>query len=346
MGILIQDLTKKFNEVYGVKDLNVKVEQGELVSILGPSGCGKSTTLFLIAGLHTPTSGNIYFGDKLINDVPIEKRGIGMVFQNYALYPHMTVEKNIGFPLKMQKLNKNDIKHRVKEMSEFLHITELLKRKPSELSGGQQQRVAIARALIKKPRILLLDEPFSNLDARLRIQLKHEIKRIQQELNITTLFVTHDQEEAMSISDRILLMKDGVLQQFDTPSDMYLKPKNEFVAKFLGNPEINLLEVNEVIDKDKIKVKGFSKVINIRNYYKESEVNTTITKLGIRPEDISIVEGEDFDFEGETISYQMLGKEVHLIVKIEDIEITTIMPWNPETTIGKVRLKINKMHIF
>ncbi|AFS77666.1 ABC transporter ATP-binding protein [Gottschalkia acidurici 9a] len=346
MGITIQNLTKKFNQVYGVKNLNANIKEGELVSILGPSGCGKSTTLFLIAGLHTPTSGNIYFGDKLINDVPIEKRGIGMVFQNYALYPHMTVEKNIGFPLKMQKLNKNDIKHRVEEMSKFLHITELLKRKPSQLSGGQQQRVAIARALIKKPRILLLDEPFSNLDARLRIQLKHEIKRIQQELNITTLFVTHDQEEAMSISDRILLMKDGVLQQFDTPSDMYLKPKNEFVARFLGNPEINLLEVDEIIDKDKIKVKGFSKVINIRNCCEESELNNTVTKIGIRPEDISIVKSDDFDFEGEIINYQMLGKEVHLIIKIEDITITTVTPWTSENIKGKVKLKINKIHVF
>lgn len=242
MEIKLNNLTMNFQQTKAVTGLTITIQDGHLVSILGPSGCGKSTTLNMLAGLYKPTAGEIYFGDKLVNKVEPEHREIGMVFQNYALYPHLTVLKNILFPLKMAKVNKQEAYTRATEMAKLVQIDHLLDRKPGQLSGGQQQRVAIARALVKKPKVLLLDEPLSNLDARLRLEMREEIRRIQQEVGITTIFVTHDQEEAMSISDQILLMKDGELQQYSTPLEMYDKPSNLFVSQFMGNPPINLFK--------------------------------------------------------------------------------------------------------
>lgn len=233
----------RFDQTTAVDHLNVTIAEGKLVSLLGPSGCGKSTTLYMLAGLYQPTEGEIYFGDRIVNKIEPEHREIGMVFQNYALYPHLTVLKNILFPLKMAKVPKKEAEERAKEMAALVQIDHLLDRKPSQLSGGQQQRVAIARALVKKPKLLLLDEPLSNLDARLRLEMREEIRRIQQEVGITTIFVTHDQEEAMSISDQVLLMKDGKKQQYSAPQDMYDYPINKFVTQFLGNPPINLMSV-------------------------------------------------------------------------------------------------------
>ena len=225
-----------------VDNMNLTVPSGKLIALLGPSGCGKSTTLYMIAGLHTPTDGQIFFGEDNVTQVPPEKRGIGLVFQNYALYPHLTVRQNIAFPLENAKVPKAEKEAIVLEMAKLVDIEPYLDRKPSELSGGQQQRVAIARALAKKPKVLLLDEPLSNLDARLRLQTREEIRRIQKETGITTIFVTHDQEEAMSISDEIVVMRDGVIQQIGKPQDVYDAPANLFVAKFLGNPQINVFE--------------------------------------------------------------------------------------------------------
>lgn len=251
MEVRIEHLTKVFpgrkkNEpgVTAVNDMTFVIPDGKLVGLLGPSGCGKSTTLYMIAGLHKPTGGKIFFGDDEVTNLPPENRGIGLVFQNYALYPHFTVGKNIRFPLdnlrpKLAKEEKDVIVHK---MARLVDIEPYLERKPKELSGGQQQRVAIARALAKTPRVLLLDEPLSNLDARLRLQTREEIKRIQRETNITTVFVTHDQEEAMSISDFIVVMKDGIIQQIGEPQHVYEEPANLFVAKFLGSPAINILE--------------------------------------------------------------------------------------------------------
>lgn len=243
--VRLEGLTKVFTDKQGretvaVNDFNVSIPAGKLVGLLGPSGCGKSTTLFMIAGLHNPTSGKIYFDEEDVTVMPPEKRGIGLVFQNYALYPHMTVKQNILFPLENMKVPKEKALEMAKKMAELVHIGDLLDRKPQQLSGGQQQRVAIARALVKKPRVLLLDEPLSNLDARLRLQMREEIRRIQHSTGITTIFVTHDQEEAMSISDKIVLMNYGVHQQEDEPQNVYDNPKNLFVAKFLGNPPINI----------------------------------------------------------------------------------------------------------
>ena len=225
-----------------VDQMNLTIPSGKLIALLGPSGCGKSTTLYMIAGLHTPTHGQIFFGDDDVTQVPPEKRGIGLVFQNYALYPHLTVRQNIAFPLENDKVPKDERERIVHEMARLVDIEKYLDRKPNELSGGQQQRVAIARALAKKPRVLLLDEPLSNLDARLRLQTREEIRRIQKETGITTVFVTHDQEEAMSISDEIVVMRDGVIQQIGKPQNVYDAPANLFVAKFLGNPQINVFD--------------------------------------------------------------------------------------------------------
>ena len=252
MKIVLDHITKRYpnrnrkikTDVVAVDDFAFEIPDGQLIGLLGPSGCGKSTTLNMICGLEKPTSGRIFFGEDDVTDLPPENRGVGMVFQSYALYPHLTVRQNITFPLENLKgdarLSKEEMRRKAEEAAALVQIDHLMDRKPSELSGGQQQRVAIARALVKMPRVLLLDEPLSNLDARLRLQTREEIRRIQRETGITTVFVTHDQEEAMSISDRIVVMSAGVLQQMGKPQEVYDDPVNLFVAKFLGTPAINV----------------------------------------------------------------------------------------------------------
>ena len=281
MDIRIENLTKAYGEFKAVDNMSLTVEDGKLVGLLGPSGCGKSTTLFMLAGLTDATSGHIFFGDKDVTKVAPEDREIGLVFQNYALYPHMTVEDNIMFPLINRKVKKAEAREMAYEMAKLVQIEGLMKRRPAALSGGQQQRVAIARALVKKPEVLLLDEPLSNLDAKLRVETREEIRRIQQEVGITTIFVTHDQEEAMSISDKIAVMKSGVVQQFEVPQTMYLNPVNKFVASFLGTPEINLIDVEvkagKVMAGDMCLREGVS-------------VADGKYTAGIRPESFKIVE--------------------------------------------------------
>lgn len=252
MKVILKNLTKKFpargknkkEEVTAVSNFDFEIPDGKMIGLLGPSGCGKSTTLHLLSGLQKPTDGKIFFGEEDVTEIPAEKRGVGLVFQNYALYPHLTVRQNIMFPLEnlkgKEKLSKEQMEEKVLEAAGLVQIDGLLDRKPAELSGGQQQRVAIARALVKMPRILLLDEPLSNLDARLRLQTREELRRIQKETGITTVFVTHDQEEAMSISDLIVVMNAGVVQQIGEPQKVYDDPVNLFVAKFLGTPPINV----------------------------------------------------------------------------------------------------------
>ena len=241
MRVKMENLTKQFGSLKAVDGFNVELEDGELIALLGPSGCGKSTILNMLAGILPVTDGKIWFDNDDVTKMPPEERGIGLVFQNYALYPHMSVLSNICFPLEIQKVPKAERIERATEMAKLVHVDAMLDRKPKQLSGGQQQRVAIARALVKNPRLLLLDEPLSNLDARLRLEMREEIRRIQQKTRVTTIFVTHDQEEAMSISDHIVLMKSGVKQQYDVPQALYNEPVNQFVADFLGNPPINNL---------------------------------------------------------------------------------------------------------
>ena len=287
MNVTLQNLTKKFpnrskkhtGEVIAVSDFTFEIPDGKLIGLLGPSGCGKSTTLNLLSGLLTPTSGKIFFGNDDVTNLPAELRGVGLVFQNYALYPHLTVKQNILFPLEnlrgKDKLSKAEMTQKALEAAKLVQIDALLDRKPKELSGGQQQRVAIARALVKMPRILLLDEPLSNLDARLRLQTREEIRRIQRETGITTVFVTHDQEEAMSISDLIVVMKDGVVQQTGKPQAVYDDPKNLFVAKFLGTPPINVFDGTV---KNETLFIGQDAVLPV------SDVRDGAVSVGIRPE--------------------------------------------------------------
>lgn len=287
MKIVLQNLTKIFpgrnkrvhDEVVAVNNFNFEIPDGTLVGLLGPSGCGKSTTLNLICGLQKPTGGKIFFGENDVTHLPPENRGVGLVFQNYALYPHLSVEENIRFPLEnlkgADKLSKEQMKERVHEAARMVQIEYLMERKPGELSGGQQQRVAIARALVKMPGVLLLDEPLSNLDARLRLQTREEIKRIQKQTKITTIFVTHDQDEAMSISDCIVVMKEGIVQQIGKPQEVYDDPVNLFVAKFLGTPPVNVFDGE--IRGNKLYI-GNEAILNLK------DIPDQQVHVGIRPE--------------------------------------------------------------
>ena len=314
MKVVLQNLTKIFpsrdkkagGEVVAVNDFTFEIPDGKLIGLLGPSGCGKSTTLYMISGLQKPTSGQIFFGEDDVTNLPTENRGIGLVFQNYALYPHMTVKQNILFPLEnlkgADKLSKPEMLERAVEAAKLVQIDDLMDRKPSELSGGQQQRVAIARALVKMPRVLLLDEPLSNLDARLRLQTREEIRRIQKETGITTIFVTHDQEEAMSISDMIVVMKLGVLQQIGKPQDVYDDPANLFVAKFLGTPPINVMEGR--IENGQIYI-GNAAILPAPGV-EDQEVY-----LGIRPEGFELC--ENGALECKLSNVEVMGRDVSIV---------------------------------
>ena len=292
MKVTLQNLTKKYpsrdkkqpQDVIAVNNFSFEIPDGKLIGLLGPSGCGKSTMLNLLSGLLTPTEGKIFFGDDDVTDVAPENRGVGLVFQNYALYPHLTVKQNITFPLENRKgkdkLTKQQMSDMATEAAKLVQLEGLMERKPRELSGGQQQRVAIARALVKMPRILLLDEPLSNLDARLRLQTREEIRRIQRATGITTVFVTHDQEEAMSICDQIVVMKDGILQQIGKPQEVYDDPVNLFVASFLGTPPINVF--NATVKDGKLWI-GAEAIMDTTA--PEGDVTAAIRPEGFEPDE-------------------------------------------------------------
>ena len=346
MKIVIKNLTKVFSnkkqgrEVRAVDNMNLEIPDGKLVGLLGPSGCGKSTTLFMLSGLESPTEGKIYFGEDDVTTLAAEKRGIGLVFQNYALYPHMTVEQNIMFPLLNMRIPKEEAKVRALEAAGLVQIQDLMARKPSELSGGQQQRVAIARALVKMPNVLLLDEPLSNLDARLRLQTREEIKRIQQETGITTVFVTHDQEEAMSISDVIVVMKLGVVQQMDAPQKVYDDPNNLFVAQFLGAPPINTFE-GEI--KDGHVWVG-----------EEAIMPTTLADqkvwVGIRPEGFDV--SQDGTFTVNIQNLEVMGRDISIIATHPNCQKPSLrIIVDADTKVAnsgsvKLRIKPNKIFLF
>lgn len=343
MKIRFDKMTIAFKEVIAVNQLSLEIPEGELVCLLGPSGCGKSTTLFALSGLYKTTSGRILFNEQDVSGLPPEKRGIGLVFQNYALYPHMTVEQNIMFPLENKRVPKKEARERALNAARLCKIDNLLKRKPSQLSGGQQQRVAIARALVKNPTILLLDEPLSNLDARLRIEMREEIRRIQQETKITTVFVTHDQEEAMSISDRLVVMKEGVLQQVASPQDMYKTPSNLFVAKFLGNPPINVLR-GDVKNGDVISA-GVK--LTHKNY-----PDAANCYIGIRPEGFKIAETEEDlarSFEVKIDFVEVLGRDTTLHFTIGDQPCKAIVISEDNIKKGdvvKLAVRRHSLHVF
>lgn len=354
MKVTLQNLTKKFPsrnkkqpaDVIAVNDFTFEIPDGVLLGLLGPSGCGKSTTLNLLSGLQKPTSGRIFFGDDDVTDLPAENRGVGLVFQNYALYPHLTVRQNITFPLENRtgkdKLTHQQMADMALEAAKLVQIEELMDRKPKELSGGQQQRVAIARALVKMPRILLLDEPLSNLDARLRLQTREEIRRIQKATGITTVFVTHDQEEAMSISDLIVVMKDGVVQQIGKPQAVYDSPVNLFVAKFLGTPPINVFD-GEV--KDGHLYIGEEAVLTVPGVADQS------VTAAIRPEGFTLSETGALSCDLSRV--EVMGRDISVVSthpKSQNVTIRSII--SAENTVNtasqKVRfdLKPNKVFLF
>lgn len=354
MKVTLQNLTKKFPsrnkkqpvDVIAVNDFTFEIPDGVLLGLLGPSGCGKSTTLNLLSGLQKPTSGRIFFGDDDVTDLPAENRGVGLVFQNYALYPHLTVRQNITFPLENRtgkdKLTRQQMADMALEAAKLVQIEELMDRKPKELSGGQQQRVAIARALVKMPRILLLDEPLSNLDARLRLQTREEIRRIQKATGITTVFVTHDQEEAMSISDLIVVMKDGVVQQIGKPQAVYDSPVNLFVSKFLGTPPINVFD-GEV--KDGQLYIGEEAVLAVPGV-----ANQSVT-AAIRPEGFTLSETGALSCDLSRV--EVMGRDISVVSthpKSQNVTIRSIISAENavNTASQKVRfdLKPNKVFLF
>lgn len=354
MEIRLEHLTKRFpnrnkkikEDVVAVNDFNFTIPDGKFIGLLGPSGCGKSTALNLICGLEKPSEGRIWFGDTDVTDIAPENRGVGLVFQNYALYPHLTVEENIRFPLEnlrgADKLSKEDMAGRVREAAKLVQIEGLLERRPSEMSGGQQQRVAIARALVKKPKVLLLDEPLSNLDARLRLQTREELKRIQLETGITTVFVTHDQEEAMSISDEIVVMKEGVLQQIGKPQEIYDEPVNLFVASFLGTPQINVFDG---------EIKGEQVLIGHEAVMPAKGILDKKVKIAIRPEGF-VIDAKGH-FECAYVSREVMGRDTSLIMShpsFNGVNIRAIISSDEtcEPTDGKIRLSLkpHKVRIF
>ncbi len=319
--VVMKDLNKRFDEVHAVKDVNLNVRDKEFIVLVGPSGCGKSTTLRMVAGLEEITFGEIYIGDRLVNDLPPKDRDIAMVFQNYALYPHMTVYDNMAFGLKMRKFPKPEIEKRVREAAEILGIQDLLKRKPRQLSGGQRQRVAVGRAIVRHPQVFLFDEPLSNLDAKLRVQMRLELKRLHDRLETTAIYVTHDQVEAMTLGDRIVVMKDGVVQQVGEPLEVYSKPRNKFVAGFIGSPAMNFLDTTIVEAGGSLHAETPGVRVRVpedRASRLGSYRGQTVT-LGIRPEDLREATGSDprdLTFEAVVEVVEPLGSEILLDTRV------------------------------
>lgn len=345
MEIKLQNIRKRFGETVALDDLSLEFCDGKLTTLLGPSGCGKSTLLNLISGILPPTSGSIYFGDRDVTSLSPDKRNIGLVFQNYALYPHMTVGENIAFPLEIKKVSKKERMERAAEFAKLLRIEDYFTRKPSQLSGGQQQRVAIARALAKEPEILLLDEPLSNLDARLRLEMREEIRRLQMETGITTIFVTHDQEEALSISDHILLLKKGRIQQYGLPQELYDEPCNPFVADFLGNPPINLYE--GIVDGNRVILQGDNTGFLIAGM-KGIERGRRV-KLGIRSEAFEAAAEGVYETPATVRNVFLNGKETLYLLEIGGKEFRSTLESGQTYKIGgkiSVRLKKKGVHIY
>ena len=341
--ILIKDAVKKYGEKTVIKSVNLEIQDGEFFTLLGPSGCGKTTLLRMIAGFNSIEGGEFYFNDTLINNMDPSKRNIGMVFQNYAVFPNMTVRGNIEFGLKERKVPKDEMDERVEKILDIMKIREYADRKPQNLSGGQQQRVALARAIVIEPDVLLMDEPLSNLDAKLRVDLREEIRRIQKEIGITTVYVTHDQEEAMAVSDRIAVMKDGVIEQCDKPRKIYHKPNNMFVASFIGTN--NVLSGNYDADNKEIIIDSGEKFS-----YDLGNQPSQRVKLSIRPEDFRLDPNGDVEvkindevFLGSTMHYNVELKDKTLLNIMEESKFEEISRVNTDT---KLRINLDKINVF
>jgi len=351
----LKNLTKKFDEVVAVDSMNSTVEDKEFVVLVGPSGCGKTTTLRMIAGLEEVTEGEIFIGDRLVNDVPPKDRDIAMVFQNYALYPHMNVYDNMAFGLKLRKTPRPEIVKRVNNAAKILKIEELLKRKPKQLSGGQRQRVALGRAIVRDPKVFLMDEPLSNLDAKLRVQMRTEIAKLHDRLDATIIYVTHDQTEAMTMADKIIILKDGLVQQTGDPQTVYDHPKNIFVAGFIGSPAMNFTDV--VITEDlKLKHDNFTinTADNIKKIISENNLKGREVVIGIRPEDLEDVAFIPDAGEGSTIVADVevtetMGSEIYVYVDIKGILMNARV--NPRSKVkpgGQITFHVDleKIHLF
>jgi len=329
MRILLDKFSKSFGAVKVIEDMTLEVRDGEMLALLGPSGCGKSTTLFAICGIHRVTGGRILFGDRDVSNVPSQQRNVGVVFQSYALYPHMTVAQNIGFPLQVKGQSTAEIRRQVDGIAELVHIEELMSRRPAELSGGQQQRVALARALIRKPDVLLLDEPLANLDAKLRLEMRSEIRRLQLETGITAILVTHDQVEAMSMCDRIAIMDAGEIIQIATPTEMYHNPRTQFVAGFLGNPPIAFL--HGTASEGAFELTKSDLKIPLQRSLPGKISRLT---LGIRPEDFG--PSGDIVIPGKVAFVETQGRENLYDVRLPDGSVLrSIQPVRSDVSVGQ-----------
>jgi multiple sugar transport system ATP-binding protein len=318
MSIVFQNVTKSFGDTnVVVDDLTLTIDDGEFVVLLGPSGCGKTTTLRMLAGLESVSSGDILVNGERINDLPAQHRDLAMVFQSYALYPHMTIAENIGYPLRVRKLDKTTREDRVRRVATMLEIDELLQRKPRELSGGERQRVALARAIVREPRAYLMDEPLSNLDARLRVQMRGELKHLQHQLGTTTIYVTHDQAEAMTLAHRVAVMRKGKLQQFDSPMKIYEEPANRFVAEFVGSPSMNFVDGEIDFERRNFVNKDLSIKLSENQIQRLSSQRGTRITLGVRPEHVHVnAEHHDGSLAAAVYVTELMGNETLVFVTV------------------------------
>ena len=358
-SLSLRHIYKKYpGNVVAVKDVNIEIEDKEFIVLVGPSGCGKSTTLRMIAGLEEISEGELYIGDRLVNDIAPKDRDIAMVFQNYALYPHMTVFDNMAFGLKLRKVPKDEIRKKVEEAARILDLEKLLDRKPKALSGGQRQRVAMGRAIVRNPKVFLKDEPLSNLDAKLRVQMRAEIASLHQRLGATIIYVTHDQTEAMTLGTRIVVLKDGIIQQVDSPQKLYNEPDNLFVAGFIGSPQMNFLDAVCSIEGDKVSLKvGKNSIVLPPAKGKkliEGKYNGKTVVIGIRPEDIddsqiALETHKDSIFETKVTGYELLGSEVLLYYSINGANMTAKVDSRTPARLGdsiRLAMDIEKIHVF
>jgi multiple sugar transport system ATP-binding protein len=341
MGIDYKNVTKSFGGTCVVDDLSLEIRDGEFIVLLGPSGCGKTTTLRMLAGLESVTSGEIMIDGEPVNDVPTQHRDLAMVFQSYALYPHMTIAENIGYPLRVRKIEKGERAKRVERVAAMLEIESLLDRKPRQLSGGERQRVALARAIVREPRAYLMDEPLSNLDARLRVQMRGELKRLQHQLGTTTIYVTHDQAEAMTLASRVAVMKKGRLQQFDTPLNIYNYPANRFVAEFVGSPSMNFVDgriVDGTFTSDSLQ-------IQLRAWPKQSNVT-----IGIRPEHIQVfTEPQNGTVAASVYVTELMGNETFVFLSVGNHRLISRAPADFRAEVESkvwLRIAVEKLHFF
>ena len=338
-SVTLKNITKSWGDFTAVNDISLSIHDQEFLVLLGPSGCGKTTTMRMVAGLEEPSRGDIFIGSKKVNDELPKDRDVAMVFQNYGLYPHMSVYENIRYPLKVRKVPKSEHEHLVRKTAVKVELGNLLNRRPRELSGGQRQRVALARAIVRAPTVFLMDEPLSNLDAKLRVNMRAELKHLQHELRITTIYVTHDQIEAMTLADRVAVMDNGIISQLDTPERIYNDPDNLFVAGFIGSPSMNLLEGS--MEDGKFMHTGFSVKAGFGS-------NQDVT-LGIRPEDLELTSAENTDCSGRVYSFELTGESTLVTVQLADDRLTIRGPNEYRVAIDEtvgIRFNLEKCYLF